>query len=534
MGLGNFLHIFSLIEALRTRKVSEGKQFFQKNYSGLSWHFRERRYLLMTKKGPVEYVFTFKHYFMCISVFIFGLISSLTIFTGFIINVLKDDLVSSARATPIVVADFIDHRALISTSSNFQYKLASLVNKRFLEKNKITNSQFFEKNLQANKLYKDRILEGRNGIIKNIDKNETNIVFGEPIKEISLDLTNFNKNKLRPIQELNNLLFIHKPIQPQISVTSLKKKIFERVNLDVDDLGWNNKENKANLSQSRLLNIISWFKPSKETNFNQEGLSSKNKIKRNGDKKINNDLEFVSILSNPELFSQNTKKFVPEKMPPEAEAYRVLSSFDNEILQFRDLINTLEIKLDNELSTKIDLVLEKRDLVAPDSPVFFEQLTNRISITKDLRYALNFIPLKAPMDYYYVSSKYGMRKDPKTKQKRFHRGIDLAGTWHEDVLAPADGVVIFAGINGGYGKFVKIRHKYGIVTAYGHLQKIHVSKGQKLGIRDRIGKMGNTGRSTGQHLHYEIIINGKHINPAIYLREGKKLLTRNILQVSSD
>ena len=153
MNFSNFFYIFYLLNGVRTKKITEGKHFFLRNYSGLSWHLSERRYLLMTKKGPVEYVFTFKHYFMCISVFIFGLISSLTIFTGFIINVLKDDLVSSARATPIVVADFIDHRALISTTSNFQYTLASLVNKRFLEKNKITNSQFFEKNLQANKLY---------------------------------------------------------------------------------------------------------------------------------------------------------------------------------------------------------------------------------------------------------------------------------------------------------------------------------------------------------------------------------------------
>ena len=126
-----------------------------------------------------------------------------------------------------------------------------------------------------------------------------------------------------------------------------------------------------------------------------------------------------------------------------------------------------------------------------------------------------------------------MRKDPKTKKKRFHRGIDLAGTWHEDVLAPADGVVIFAGGNGGYGKMIKIKHRYGIVTAYAHLQKVLVRKGQKVNIGTRIGKMGSTGRSTGQHLHYEIIVNNKHIDPGIFIKEGKKLLTRNILQAAS-
>ena len=94
-------------------------------------------------------------------------------------------------------------------------------------------------------------------------------------------------------------------------------------------------------------------------------------------------------------------------------------------------------------------------------------------------------------------------------------------------------IVIFAGGNGGYGKMIKIQHRYGIVTAYGHLQKVLVRKGQKVNIGTRIGKMGSTGRSTGQHLHYEIIVNKKHIDPGAFIKEGKKLLTRNILQAAS-
>ena len=190
--------------------------------------------------------------------------------------------------------------------------------------------------------------------------------------------------------------------------------------------------------------------------------------------------------------------------------------------------------LENGINAKIQNVLENRNVVSPESPLFFKLLTDRVSLTKDLRLALNYIPLKSPMDYYYISSKYGYRKDPITKKKRFHPGIDLAGTWHEDVLAPADGTVFFAGTNGGYGKMVKIKHKYGIVTTYGHLQKILVRKGQKVTIGNRIGKMGTTGRSTGQHLHYEIWVNKKHVDPFIFIKEGKKLLTRNILQASSN
>ena len=116
MNFNNFLYIFSFFNGVRTKRVTEGKHFFLRNYSGLSWHLRERRYLLMTKRGPVEYVFSLKHYLACFAVFLFGLCSSLTILSSFIINVIKDDLVSPAVATPIVVADFIDIRALIKLS----------------------------------------------------------------------------------------------------------------------------------------------------------------------------------------------------------------------------------------------------------------------------------------------------------------------------------------------------------------------------------------------------------------------------------
>ena len=121
MNLNNFIYIFSFFNGIRNRKVTEGKQFFLRNYSGFSWHLRERRYLLMTRRGPVEYVFNLKHYLVCLSVFLFGLCSSLSILTSFIINVVKEDLVSSAKATPIIVADFIDYRALIIKNKTDEY-----------------------------------------------------------------------------------------------------------------------------------------------------------------------------------------------------------------------------------------------------------------------------------------------------------------------------------------------------------------------------------------------------------------------------
>ena len=78
------------------------------------------------------------------------------------------------------------------------------------------------------------------------------------------------------------------------------------------------------------------------------------------------------------------------------------------------------------------------------------------------------------MEHYYVTSKYGKRKHPVTKKWRFHHGIDLAGTWQENIKVSADGVVTFAGYHGSFGKVIRIRHNYGIKTTYGHLAKILV------------------------------------------------------------
>ena len=502
MNLNNFFYIFTFFNGVRTKKITEGKHFFFRNYSGLSWHLRERRYLLMTKRGPVEYVFSLKHYLVCFAVFLFGLCSSLTILTSFIINVIKEDLVSPAVATPIVVADFIDTRAL---SKNFE-KQQQIKHQNF--KTIVFNKPGYLKNIYGN--YE-----------KNLDKNVIANTYN-PLNDIVLKTYNDKRDKIKVIND-SKLVFHTASLKPLILSSNLNNfKLADKTKLeDFADIVIENEKNK------NFSNLMSWFLP-KESNAN---LIVKDIFTVKDIEKITNLKENQNLDQN---FSNNDQPINPAKMPLEAEAYRILAGFDNEILQFQDLLNSLSLDVGNKISSRIQSVLENRNVVSPDSPLFFKMLTDRTSLTKDLRLALNYIPLKAPMDYYYISSKYGYRKDPITKKKRFHPGIDLAGTWHEDVLAPADGTVFFAGINGGYGKMVKIKHKHGIVTTYGHLQKILVRNGQKVTIGNRIGKMGTTGRSTGQHLHYEIWVNKKHVDPFIFIKEGKKLLTRNILQASSN
>ena len=142
---------------------------------------------------------------------------------------------------------------------------------------------------------------------------------------------------------------------------------------------------------------------------------------------------------------------------------------------------------------------------------------------------LHLIPLKAPLRYYYVTSPYGMRTNKKTGVRRFHHGVDLAGTWRAQLRPSASGVVTFAGRHGGFGKVVRIEHAHGIETVYAHLSSIAVSKGSFVTPQDILGTMGNTGHSDGMHLHYEIRIDGKSKDPEDFFTFGHKLTVTGAL-----
>nr|WP_320051218.1 peptidoglycan DD-metalloendopeptidase family protein [uncultured Desulfuromonas sp.] len=122
------------------------------------------------------------------------------------------------------------------------------------------------------------------------------------------------------------------------------------------------------------------------------------------------------------------------------------------------------------------------------------------------------VPLGRPSEGY-LSSSFGRRRDPFNGQIAFHSGIDIAHFTGTKVYATASGTVVSCGVVSGYGKMVKIKHNDRFTTLYGHLQKIYLKPGTKVARGDVIGTMGNTGRSTGPHLHYEIHDNGRVINP---------------------
>lgn len=116
-----------------------------------------------------------------------------------------------------------------------------------------------------------------------------------------------------------------------------------------------------------------------------------------------------------------------------------------------------------------------------------------------------------------ITSRFSYRANPFTRRGREkHSGVDFKGRIGDPVRSTADGTVIFAGYEGGYGNVVKIKHKYGYETRYAHLVRTKVKPGQHVGVGTIIGLLGNTGRSTGAHIHYEILKDNKKVNPESY------------------
>lgn len=119
----------------------------------------------------------------------------------------------------------------------------------------------------------------------------------------------------------------------------------------------------------------------------------------------------------------------------------------------------------------------------------------------------------------WVTSDFGQRVDPYTAERVMHAGLDIAGPHGAEVLAPSEGTVAFAGMDGGYGNVIVLDHGYGLKTRYAHLSQILVKAGEKVARGAHIGAVGNTGRSTGPHLHYEVRLHGVPQNPRQFILE---------------
>ena len=143
-------------------------------------------------------------------------------------------------------------------------------------------------------------------------------------------------------------------------------------------------------------------------------------------------------------------------------------------------------------------------------------------------FLVNGIPNGKILKYRRISSKFGYRVHPVTKRKDFHAGLDLSASSGTPIYAPANGVVEYSSQKGAYGNFLLIAHAYGFKTAYGHLSKFAVKSGQYVSKGQVVAYVGNTGRSTGPHLHYEIRYLNKWVDPKIFMNWDPK----NINQIT--
>ncbi|MGI9386936.1 MAG: peptidoglycan DD-metalloendopeptidase family protein [Methyloligellaceae bacterium] len=149
------------------------------------------------------------------------------------------------------------------------------------------------------------------------------------------------------------------------------------------------------------------------------------------------------------------------------------------------------------------------------------RLSGKVQRWHKLRSIVRDLPLVAPVDHYRMTNGFGRRRDPFNKRWSMHNGVDLAYHINSPVLSTARGRVVYSGWRGGYGWTIEIDHGMGVRTRYSHLRKVLVRRGQRVEFREKIGLLGNSGRSTGPHVHYEIIVDGKPRDPMNFITAGK-------------
>lgn len=167
---------------------------------------------------------------------------------------------------------------------------------------------------------------------------------------------------------------------------------------------------------------------------------------------------------------------------------------------------------------------EGDDAATADADAQFRSLFLTWKKLDSLEQTVISIPSMQPVDNLQFTSTYGVRSDPFRGTAAMHAGVDIPGTLGTPIYATADGIIVKSGRTGGYGNLVEINHGRGIATRYGHLSKIMVEGGTRVKRGQIIGLMGSTGRSTGSHLHYEVRVDGKAVNPIPFLQTGEYLV----------
>lgn len=177
--------------------------------------------------------------------------------------------------------------------------------------------------------------------------------------------------------------------------------------------------------------------------------------------------------------------------------------------QVGELANEATDKDYASLVVRIDKAVKETQLKEQSVIDLWESLSERQSL---LNATPNMKPAKG-----WITSRFGYRISPFSGKSALHAGLDIAAAPGSPVYAPADGVVVFASYDESYGKLISIDYGYGVTTRFAHLSQIYVQVGQRVNKWDVVGAVGNTGRSTGPHLHYEVRINGTPVDPINFI-----------------
>ncbi len=239
---------------------------------------------------------------------------------------------------------------------------------------------------------------------------------------------------------------------------------------------------------------------------------------------------------------RNSEKTIDEQKSQLLSLTSKLKTMEKDMARVRDFDTRLRVMLnldshfeptsatggaDSATFSKTYLPIHRQELIARKMHNFLNQLNVDVRM-EELRQQELLDSLRGHEDLLaatptiwpaegWISSGFGQRISPFTGQREMHPGLDISGRLGTPVKAPARGVVVFNGVDGGYGNTLMIKHGNGLATRYAHLQQVAVKEGDSVKRGDTIGFMGTSGRSTGPHLHYEVRLNGVCVNPERYI-----------------
>lgn len=291
----------------------------------------------------------------------------------------------------------------------------------------------------------------------------------------------------------------------------IKYKITYEVTMSGETLGYINDKNefKETIKQ-KLLELNG-----SNVDFVSLKEEPKYELKLVNRNKETNEKEIILALNNDALitykyFAVTLNDEIQDYVDTFEEATQIVEDIKEQYKQDLDLdLKVIESYTEN----KNELNLETVEVVEANLEKEIETIIEENGCTKINGIKIASMPLDNTTSYI-ISSRYG---EISSRRSSAHTGLDLACKIGTDIMSVADGTVVFAGYNGAYGNLVKIDHGNGVQTWYAHCSKIYVKEEQKVKSGDIISAVGSTGNSTGPHLHFEIRIDGKAVNPQIYV-----------------